>query len=114
MSSRLRVLVTVAGAAAIAAGAVLGITLATRQSPQQPHALDGKPGLPKVLPTKAASEIRAAFQNWPHGSIDKMETLGRQYRRDPVVQYYLGVALVWAGYDEDAVAVLERVKGKNV
>jgi hypothetical protein len=43
-----------------------------------------------------------------------METLGREYRRDPVVQLYLGIALVWAGYDADATSVLEHVKTKGV
>ncbi len=110
MSSRQRVLVTVAGAAVLAAAAVVGITLATRQDPAQPHALKGKPGVPKVLPTKAASEIRAAYRNWPHGSLDTMVKLGREYPRDPVVQLYLGIALAWAGYGSDAVAPLRAAK----
>jgi tetratricopeptide (TPR) repeat protein len=100
----------VAGAAALAAGAVIGITLATRQTPAKLHQLTGKPGVPTNLPTKAASQIRAAYRNWPHGSLDTMETLGREYPRDPVVQLYLGIALVWAGYDADAVAPLQASK----
>jgi hypothetical protein len=100
----------VAGAAALAAGGVLGITLATRQSPAKLHPLKGKPGIPTILPTKAASQIKAAYRNWPHGSLDTMETLSREYRRDPVVQLYFGIALVWAGYDADAVAPLQAAK----
>jgi tetratricopeptide (TPR) repeat protein len=110
MSSRLRVLLTVAGAAALAAGAVLGITLATRNSPAKLQPQKGKPGVPKVLPTEAAGQIRSAFAGWPDGSLDTMQRLGREYPRDPVVQLYLGVALIWAGYTADAVPVLERVK----
>ena len=110
MSSRPRVVVLVAGAAFLAAGAVLGITLGTRQTPGKLHPLKGKPGVPTVLPTKASSQIRAAFRNWPHGSLDTMETLGREYRRDPVVQLYLGIALIWAGYDSDALAPLQAAK----
>ena len=110
MSSRPRVVVLVAGAALLAAGAVLGITLATRQTPGKLHPIKGKPGVPKVLPTKAASQIRVAFRNWPHGSLDTMLTLGREYRRDPVVQLYLGIALVWAGYDSDALVPLRAAK----
>jgi hypothetical protein len=114
MSSRQRVVLMVAGVAALAAGAVLAITLATRQPPPKLQPLKGKPGVPKVLPTKASSQIRAAFRNWPHGSLDTMETLGQEYRKDPVVQLYLGIALVWAGYDADATPVLEHVKAKGV
>jgi tetratricopeptide (TPR) repeat protein len=114
MSSRQRVSLIVAGVAALAAGAVLAITLATRDTPQAFQPLKGSPGVPKVLPTPASSRIRAAFRNWPHGSVDTMEKLGLQYPRDPVVQLYLGIALVWAGYDADAEPVLERVKSKGV
>lgn len=110
MSSRLRVLATVAGVAVLVVGTVLGITLATRQTPRQPHPLHGKPGVPKVLPTKAASRIRAAFRDWPHGSLDAMEEVGREFRRDPVAQLYLGIALLWAGYDADAVPPLRAAK----
>jgi hypothetical protein len=113
MSSRRRVLVMVAGAAVLAVGAVIGITLATSQNPPKLHPVKGKPGVPKVLPTKAASQIRTAFRNWPHGSLDAMETLGQEYRHDPVVQLYLGIALFWSGYDADATAVFERVKTKS-
>jgi tetratricopeptide (TPR) repeat protein len=114
MSSRQRVWALVGGVAALAAGAVLVVTLATRDTPPKLQPLKGKPGVPKVLPTPASAAIRAAFRSWPHGSVDAMETLGEKYPRDPVVQLYLGIALVWAGYDEDATPVLEHVKAKGV
>ena len=110
MSPRPRVLAIVAGAAVVAAAAVIGITLATRQRPAQPRPLPGTPGVPAVLPTQAAPRIRAAFRDWPHGSLAAMTELGREYPRDPVVQYYLGIALVWAGYASDAVAPLRAAK----
>jgi predicted Zn-dependent protease len=110
MSPRQRVLVTVAGVAVVAAGVVVGITLATRQTPTQPRPLEGKPGVPKALPTPAASRIRVAFREWPHGSLDAMQALGREYPRDPVVKLYLGVALLWSGFTADAVAPLEAAK----
>jgi tetratricopeptide (TPR) repeat protein len=110
MPSRLLVPAAVAGAALLAAAAVLGITLATRQTPAQPHALAGKPGVPKALDTPAAARIRTAFRTWPRGSLKQMEELGRDYPRDPVVQLYRGVALAYAGYGADAVAALQKAK----
>jgi hypothetical protein len=110
MSPRLRVSLLVGGAAVVAAAAVVGATLATRQTPAQPQALQGKPGVPALLPTPAAARIRTAFRDWPHGSLDTMETLGQEYPRDPVVQLYLGVALLWSGFDADAAAPLEAAK----
>lgn len=110
MSPRLRVLVTVAAAGVVAAGVVVGVTLATRQTPARLRPFPGKPTLPKVLPTPAAAGIRAAFGEWPHGSLDAMSNLGLEYPRDPVVQLYRGIALLWAGYGSDAVAPLEKAK----
>jgi hypothetical protein len=96
--------------AVVAAGSVVGVTLATRQTPEQPKAQKEPPPLGKTLPTPAADQIRAAFRAWPHGSIRTMEKLGREYPKDPVVQLYRGIALYWAGYIADGEAVLRRAK----
>src|SRR5438067_169228 len=110
MSPRLRVLVVVAGVAVLAAGTVLGVTLATRQTPSQPRSLPGKPGVPRALPTPASAGIRAAFRRWPEASLRSLQGLAREYPRDAVVQYYFGLALVWLGYDADADAALRVAK----
>jgi tetratricopeptide (TPR) repeat protein len=110
LSVRLRISLVVAVVAVVAAGSVVGVTLATRQTPIQPQAQDGKPPVAEKLPTPAADAIRAAFDDWPNGSIDEMERLGREYPRDPVVQLYRGIALIWAGYPSDAEDVLRRAK----
>jgi len=110
MSPRLRLSLAVAAAAAVAAAGVVGVTLATRQTPEQPQAQSGKPPLGKSLPTPAAAKIRVAFRDWPKGSLATMEDLGRDYPRDHVVQFYRGLALLWAGYTSDGAAALERAK----
>ena len=60
--------------------------------------------MPIGLATPAAAQIQQAFRDWPKGSIEAMQRLGLEYPKDPVVQYYRGVALLWAGYPNDAVA----------
>src|SRR5262245_5789785 len=110
MSPRLQIVVAVAVVAVVAAGSVVGVTLATRQTPAQPKAIKGKPPVSSFMPTPAAKQIRTAFREWPAGSLVTMERLGRDYPRDPVVQFYRGLALVWAGYLGDAEAVLEKAK----
>ena len=110
MSLRLRISLIVAILAVFAAGSVVGVTLATRQTPVQPKPQAGKPPVGENLPTPAAAAIRVAFLNWPKGSIETMEKLGREYPRDPVVQLYRGIALIWAGYTRDAEDVLRRAK----
>jgi hypothetical protein len=110
MSPRLRVFLIVAAVGVVAAGVVVGTTLATRQTPAAIHPFKGKPTVAKELPTPAAAAIRKAFGEWPHGSLDAMDQLALEYPKDPVVQLYQGVALVWAGYGADAVAPLEKAK----
>jgi tetratricopeptide (TPR) repeat protein len=110
VSLRLRVSLIVAAAAAAAATAVVGVTLATRQTPEQPQAQSGKPPLGQSIPSPAEARIRAAFRSWPKGSLETMEELGREYPRDPVVQLYRGIALLWAGYTGDAEDALRKAK----
>jgi tetratricopeptide (TPR) repeat protein len=122
--SRLLLYVNVALAALVAAGIVVGITLATGTNPHQPKPDKGKPPVPRDLPTSIGPAIEAAFRNWPHGSIDTMQRLGLEYatpktaaQRDvaAIVQFYRGIALLWAGYPSDAVPAFEQAKtfGKN-
>lgn len=110
MSARLRISLLVAVAALAAAGSVVGVTLATRQTPVHPKAQPGKPPLGSTLPTPAAGEIRAAFRDWPKDGVETMERLGHEYPTDPVVQLYRGIGLFWAGYTADAEDVLRLTK----
>ncbi|MBV8079577.1 MAG: hypothetical protein JO186_04285 [Actinobacteria bacterium] len=107
---RRSVLLAVAAAAVLAVGAVVGVTLATRQTPQQPRPLAGKPPVPQPLATPAAAQIRAAFATWPHGTVDTMERLAGERPRDATVQLCLGIALLYGGYDGDAESVLRSAK----
>jgi hypothetical protein len=110
VSTRLRIFLVVCVAALAAAGTAVGVTLATRQDPPQPRAIEGKPPLGPELPTPAAAEIRKTFGAWPEGGIETMERLGREYPRDAVVQLYRGIALLWAGYPNEGEAALRRAK----
>jgi hypothetical protein len=110
MSPRLRVRVLVAVVAAVAVGIVVGVTLMTRQTPPKRVAHAGKPPLAKVLPTPEAAEIRAAYATWPHGSLREMVSLGQDFPHDAVVQLYLGIALIWSGYEADAATALRAAK----
>ena len=93
-------IVAVAGASSRPAS-VVGVTLATRQTPQQPKAQPGKPPLGRDLPTPAAAQIRAAFKDWPHGQHRRRWSgSAASTRSDPVVQLYRGIALLWAGLPE--------------
>ena len=118
MVPRIRLYLTVAVAGIVGAGIVVGLTLDTRTTPHQPRAEAGKPPVPR-LSGAVGAEIMAAFRDWPHGSIDAMQRLGLEHhggktvaerRTSALVQYYRGVALLWAGYPSDAEAALESAK----
>ena len=110
MSPRGRVYVNVAVATVAAVGVVVGLTLDTRTDPVQPRALPGKPPVPSGLRGGAGAAIEQAFRAWPRGSIDEFQKLGLEYPRSAVVQFYRGVALLWAGYPTDAASALELAK----
>ena len=119
MQSRASLYIAVAAAALVAAGIVVGLTLDTRTTPHQPQAATGKPPVPQGLTGAVGTQIETAFRDWPHGSISTMQRLGLQYlggdtpkerEQSAIVQYYRGVALLWAGYPADAQNALEKAK----
>ena len=110
MSPRARVYLTVATATAAMVGVVVGLTLDTRTDPVQPKPFSGKPPVPTALTGRAGAAIEQAFREWPHGSIDEFQKLGLEFPKNAIVQFYRGVALLWAGYPTDAESALELAK----
>ncbi len=120
MSPRVQMVAVVVVCALAAAGGAVGVTLATRDNPQQPNVEKGKPPIPKTLPGVAGRQIEAAFATWPHGTINAMQKLALSYpsakrgtaaaHASALVQLYRGIALVWDGYDNDAETALEAAK----
>jgi tetratricopeptide (TPR) repeat protein len=110
VSHRLQLALTVAAVALAAAGAVIGVTLETRDNPPRLHPQPGKPPVPKSLPGPVGTQIMRALADWPHGSLATLERLGQQNPKSPLVQLYRGIGLLWAGYTGDAETALERTK----
>jgi tetratricopeptide (TPR) repeat protein len=110
VSPRLRVYLNVALAVIIAIGIVVGLTLRTRTNVTQPSPFPGKPPVPSGLSGPSGAAIEQAFRSWPNGSINAVQKLGLEYPNNAIVQYYRGVALLWAGYPNDAGAALTLAK----
>jgi tetratricopeptide (TPR) repeat protein len=110
LSSRFELAITVAAVALAAAGAVVAITLVTRNHPASLHPQPGKPPVPASVPGPDGAAIRQAFVQWPKGSLDTLVRLGQDNPKSPVVQLYLGIGLLWVGYDREAEAALEAAK----
>lgn len=110
MSPRNRVYLNVALATLAAVGIVVGLTLDTRTDPAQAKPFPGKPPVPTGLTGPGAQTIEQVFRDWPHGAIGTMQKLGLEYPKVALVQYYRGIAFLWAGYPSDAEQALKSAE----
>jgi tetratricopeptide (TPR) repeat protein len=130
MNARTRVAAVVALAAAVAAGATVGITLLqTRGESSGTTARKGAPPLDIPATGELAqavrlysagkrseagaifsrvhtlpAEIGAAFSTWPHGSLDAVKKLVAANPNSGLAELHLGLAYYWSGRDADAIA----------
>jgi predicted Zn-dependent protease len=58
--------------------------------------------------------VRTAIANYPHGTLDTLQKLELAHPKNPEIQLYFGIALLWAGYTGDAESALQTVKKKGV
>lgn len=102
-AKRVRLIVAVAAVAAIAT--VVGVVLATRQSPPALTAQCKERPQPLIapgVPSENVGAVRAAFARDPQTAARLLEPLSQEAPNDPVVQFNYGTALFCAGYATDA------------
>jgi predicted Zn-dependent protease len=113
MSPANRVRLIVGLLAVLAAGIVVGVVYATRQSPAQPKAqCKGRPK-PFIVPGTPAANVpavRAALAEKPVAAARALEQLAFVAPNDPVVQFNYGTTLFCAGYVADAVQAFRSAK----
>jgi predicted Zn-dependent protease len=105
MAGAKRVRLTVGLAAVAAAGIVVAVVYATRQTPPQPSAQCQRRPQPLIVPGVRSSNVaavRAAFAHAPKTAAHQLEQLAVTAPNDPVVQYNFATALFCAGYVGDA------------
>ncbi len=113
MSAAKRVRLLVAAIAVVAAGAVAGVVLATRQDPAQPTAQCKQRPTALIVPGVPSSHVaavRAALRRPPTEAAQILESLSQQAPHDPVVQFNFGTALFCAGYLADAEQAYRQAK----
>jgi tetratricopeptide (TPR) repeat protein len=102
MSPRLRVWVAVGVAALAAAGAAVGVTLATRSDVDE-RTTKPPPFVPdSTAPAELAREVREALRAWPAGTVRRLRILAARHPRSALVRLELGLALAFFGQNEDA------------
>ena len=115
VSPRVRVWIVVAVAALAAAGAAVGVTLATRSHVEttrvRPPALDFD--IDPTAPVALRREVKRAFDAWPAATIRRLRVLAGRHPGSAFVRLELGVALELLRQHSDAVAAwreAERVQ----
>src|SRR6478672_1302361 len=102
MSARARVWIIVALAAAAAVGAVIGVTLATRNDVQSQASTPPPFAADPTAPPEVARQVREALQAWPAGTARRLRILAARYPHSALVQLELGLALALSGQQTDA------------
>src|SRR4051794_5631829 len=100
-----RVRVIVGAIAVVAAGAVTGVVLATRQAPPQPKAqCDGRaqPLIVAGVPSGRAAAVRAALARPVRQAVLALEPVAARASKDAVVQFNYGIVLYCTGYLAEA------------
>jgi predicted Zn-dependent protease len=113
MSPANRVRLIVGLLALLAAGIVVGVVYATRQSPTQPVAQckqRPKPFIVPGVPTTNVAAVRAALAQPPVAAARALEQLAFLAPNDPVVQFNYGTTLYCAGFIGDAVQAFRAAK----
>jgi tetratricopeptide (TPR) repeat protein len=113
MSPGTRVRLVVALAAVAAAGIVVGVVYATRQTPPQPTETCGRRPEPLVVPgvrSQNVAAVRSAMTLPPKAAAERLEPLARTAPKDPVVQFNDGTVLFCAGYLADAAQAWRQAK----
>jgi tetratricopeptide (TPR) repeat protein len=113
MSPANRVRLIVGLVALLAAGIVVGVVYATRQSPTQPKAQckeRPKPFIVPGTPTANVAAVRAALAQPPVAAARALEQLAFLAPNDPVVQFNYGTSLFCAGFVNDALQAFRAAK----
>ena len=97
MSARLRVWVVVAAASLAAAGAAVGITLATRTTVPKRHIAAPPVADDPTAPPRVVAEVRAALRSWPGGTVGGLRAAAAEHPHSALVRLELGLALAAGG-----------------
>jgi tetratricopeptide (TPR) repeat protein len=102
MTPRMRVWLLVGIAAIAAAGAAVGVTLATRSDVSQETSKPPPFLADATAPEEISRDVQDALHAWPAGTVRRLRILAARYPRSALVRLELGLALALLGQDADA------------
>lgn len=97
-------------AALLAAGVVVGVVLATRQTPPQPKSQCKTAPKAIVVPGVPTTQAAAVRRALAARDVPAFETLVRDFPKDAVVQFNFGTLLFCKGYFADATTAWQQAK----
>ncbi len=113
MSAAARVRLFVGLAAVVAAGAVVGVVLATRQTPSQPSTQCDQRARPLIVPGVESAEVaavRSALRLPAQQAALALAPVAQRAPKDAVVQFNRGIVLYCAGYLSEAAQAFRAAK----
>jgi tetratricopeptide (TPR) repeat protein len=102
MSPRLRVVLLVAGAAAVTAGTAVGVTLATRTHVSKSNEAPLRFFADPTAPVAVSRDVRDALKAWPSGTARRLRIVAQQHPRSSLARFELGLALALGGQADAA------------
>lgn len=100
----------VAAAAVVAAGVVVSVVLATRQTPAQPTSQCKQAPKPLVVPGVPTTQTAAVRRDLAAEDVPAFEALAHGHPGDAVVQFNYATLLFCRGYFSDATAAFHQAK----
>jgi tetratricopeptide (TPR) repeat protein len=101
---------TVAAAAATAAGIAVGVTLATRTTVPK-HRVAAPPFVADpTAPAGVRRAVHEALRAWPTGTVRRLRALAAQYPDSGLVRLELGIALAFSGRRAEGLQAFREAK----
>jgi tetratricopeptide (TPR) repeat protein len=104
------VTLVVVAAALAAVGAVVGITLVTRDHPDARRGARPAFAPDPTAPVTVQRDVREALKAWPNGTVRRLRILVAQHPGSALVRLELGLALALGGARDDAIRAWRDAK----
>jgi hypothetical protein len=110
MTPRVRVWLVVGIAAVAAAGAAVGVTLATRSDVSRETSKPPPFLADPTAPNGISADVQEALSAWPAGTVRRLRILAARHPASSLVRLELGLSLAFLGQEADARRVWQEAE----